>query len=269
MPKTSQPVIDATLIDYFRIATFDTIVYYNLSAAIERKWSQWGPGRWQQYKGRQNADKIFHGMGEQAKRAHCIIQASGSFAHVFYLWFKAQPEGVQNTFYCTRIDLQRTQSQPDTEYRLRAYKRLRGKKQLIQSDTGTTLYIGARTSETFWRIYDKTESHLRCELELKGKMARRVGGALRGGETISGVWNRVLLRSKVPKIYVDYFRSGAEPATLPKLEVVPDFDSKVTWLASLDSLVYKLVNDDDVGERAKGIIARWAGYADLLDNPAR
>lgn len=222
-----------------------------------------------QYKGRQNADKIFHGMGEQSGRAHCVIQTSGSFAHVFYLWFKAQPETVQNAFYCTRIDLQRTQAQPETEYRLRTYKRLRGKKRLIQSDTGVTLYIGARTSDTFWRLYDKTESHMRCELEMKGKMARRVGEALHGGESISGIWNRVLLRSKVPKIYVDYFRSKTEPATLPDLEEVPDLDSKIKWLATLDSLVYKLVNDHDVGDRTKTIIARWAEYAGLLDNPAR
>lgn len=269
MRQTSQPVIDATLIDYFRLATFDTITYYKLSAAIERKWSQWRPSGWLQYKGRKNADGIFHGMGEQAGRAHCIVEVSGSFAHAFYLWFKAQPDAVQSAFYCTRIDLQRTQGQPATEYRLRAYKRLQGKKQLIQSDTGTTLYIGARTSDTFWRLYDKTAAHMRCELEMKGAMARRVGNALHGGESISGIWNRVLLRSKVPKIYVDYFRSDSEPATLPDLEEAPDLEGKIKWLATLDSLVYKLLNDDDVGERATVIIARWAGYAGLLDNPAR
>lgn len=266
MSAASQPVTDTTLIDYFRIATFDSITYYKLSATIERKWSQWRPGGWMQYKGRQNADKIFHGMGEQSGRAHCVIHASGSFAHVFYLWFKEQPASVQNAFYCTRVDLQRTQIRPATEYRIRAYKRLSGKKRLIQDDTGITLYIGARTSDTFWRLYDKTEKHLRCEMELKGKQARKVGLALSSGESISGIWNRVLLRSKVPKIYVDYFRSKAEPATLPQLEDVPDYDSKVKWLATLDSLVFKLVNDHEVGERTTTIIARWAGYAALLDN---
>jgi hypothetical protein len=97
-------------------------------------------------------------------------------------------------------------------------------------------------------------------------MARRVGLALAGGESISGVWNRILLRSKIPKVYVDYYRSKAEPATLPDLEEVVDLEGKIKWLATLDPLVYKLVNDHDVGERAITIIARWAGYAGLLDN---
>lgn len=263
---TTQPVLDATLIDYFAIATFDTIAYYKLSAVIERKWSQWKPRKWLQYKGRKNIDKLFHGMGEQQKRAHCVIRVSGSFSHEFYTWFMAWPEVARYAFYCTRMDLQRTQTQPTKEYRHVAYKRLRGKKSLIRSDTGTTLYIGARTSETFWRIYDKTEKALRCEVEIKGSMAKRVFLALSGGETISGVWNRTILRSKVPKVYVEYFRANGDAAVIPAIETEPDLATKVDWLATLDSLVYKLVKDDDVGERATTIIARWADYAELLDN---
>ena len=104
---------------------------------------------------------------------------------------------------------------------------------------------------------------------MKGSMAKRIYLALLGGESIAGVWNRILLRSKVPKIYVDYFRSDSEPSELPNLQEVPDLDGKIKWLATLDSLVYKLVKDDDVGERATLIIARWAGYAGLLDNTLR
>lgn len=262
----SQPVLDCTLIDYFRIGTHNPLAYYKIVAAIERKWSQWRPHKWMQYKGRQNADKIFHGMGDQNGRAHCVISASGSFAHTFYLWFKRRPRDLQSAFYATRIDLQRTQAQPAKEYRIRAHKMLRGKKSLIQSDTGTTLYIGARTSDTFWRLYDKTERALRCEVELKGDMAKRVGMALASDESIGSIWNRIISRSRVPKVYVDYFRSDKEPAELPDLKVVEDLAAKVAWLSTLDSLVYKLLNDDDVGERTTTIIARWAGYAGLLDN---
>lgn len=269
MMKTSQPVTDCTLIDYLRLATFDIVSYYKLSAQIERKWSSWRPHKWLQYKGRKNQDGIFHGMGDQGKRAHCVISVSGSFAHLFYLWFAGKPDSIRNAFYCTRIDLQRTQSQPVKEYRVTAHKRLRGKKSLIQSDTGTTLYIGSRTSDTFWRLYDKTETHMRCELETKGRMAKRLYMALCGGESIAGVWNRILLRSKVPNVYVEYFCSHGEPAVLPDLTEPTDLESTIQWLATLDSLVYKLINDDDVGERATTIVARWAAYADLLDNSQR
>ena len=265
----SQPVLDATLIDYLRIGTYDTIIYYNLTASIHRRWSQWKPEKWLQYKGRKNVDGIFHGMGDQASRAHCIIQVEGSFAHKFYLWFRQLPESVQSAFYCTRIDLQRTQIRPSKEYRPIAYKRLRGKKSLIQSDSGMTLYIGARTSNTFWRLYDKTDEALRCEIECKSDMAKRFWVALNMGESLGSIWNRALLQSKVPKVYVEYYRSDKEPAVLPSLDTVPDMDAKVKWLASLDSLVYKLVNDHDVGERATTIIARWATYAGLIDSTAR
>lgn len=129
-----------------------------------------------------------------------------------------------------------------------------------------TLYVGARTSDTFWRLYDKTDKALRCEVELKGELARRAYTALRGGENLSGIWNRFLLRSKVPKIYTDYFRSDTETSELPDLTELPDMGGKCTWLATLDSLVYKLLNDHDTEERTRTIIARWATYGGLIDS---
>ena len=265
----SQPVLDATLIDYIRIATFDTVAYARLCAGLEKKYHEWKPKRWQQYKGRESTGNVFHGIGQQKRRAHYIIAVSGFQAQDFFRWYQSQLETITVAFYCTRIDIQRTQVRPAKEYRLASYKRLAGKKSLIQSDTGMTLYIGSRTSDSYWRIYDKTAQALRCEVELKGKMAKRCWMALSNGEKIGAVWNRVILRSRVPKIYVDYYRADSEPATLPELDESPDLEGKLQWLATLDSLVYKLCKDDDLGERAATIIARWAGYAGLLDNPAR
>lgn len=258
--SNNQPVIDATLLDYLRIATFDAIAFYKLTALIEHTYHEWRPYKWLQYKGRKSTCGIFHGMGRQGERGHFVVSVSGQQAHVFYNWFAAQDKKLTSPFYCTRIDLQRTQLAPDKDYRLQAYKRLRGAKSLIQSPTGNTLYIGARTSDKFWRIYDKTSKHLRCEAELKGKTAMRTFQALILGESLSGVWNRTLLRTRVPSVYVEYFRSDAEPATLPDLQETVDLDNKLDWLASLDSLVYKLAKDHDTAERTEALITRWLAY---------
>jgi len=256
----SQPVIDATLIDYLGLATFDSIAFYKLTALIEHTYHEWRPHKWLQYKGRKSACKIFHGMGKQGERSHFVIRVSGQQAHAFYNWFTAQREALTSPFYCTRIDIQRTQLAPAKDYRSQAYKRLRGAKSFIQSPTGNTLYIGARTSDKYWRIYDKTVKHLRCEVELKGKTAQQAFQALALGESLSGVWNRTLLRTRVPNVYVEYFRADCEPAELPDLESTVDLDAKLDWLASLDSLVYKLAKDHDTAERTAAIIARWSEY---------
>lgn len=263
--STSQPVLDATLLDYLRISSYDVIQYYHLSAAIERSWGSWRPHKWLQYKGRQSKDGIFHGIGEQNKRPHCVISVSGGMAHIFYTWLERLGRPSYNTFYCTRIDLQRTRAQPDKEYRATAYKRLRGSKSLITSDTGTTLYIGARTSDTFWRLYDKTDKHLRCEIEIKSKQAKRAFVALLAGEQPGGIFNRFLLRSRVPKVYVEYFHADSEASELPTLDEQPDYQKKLDWLITLDSLVYKLLLDHDTNEGTSRVVRRWAEYADNID----
>lgn len=265
----SQPVLDATLIDFFTIATFDTIAYYKLTVLIEHTYHKWNPKKWMQYSGRKSACGVFHGMGEQGRRAHCIIQVSGQMAQKFYEWFAQQENATIGSFYCTRLDIQRTTFAPDKEYRVRAYPRLRGAKSLIQSSKGTTLYIGARTSDSYWRLYDKTDTHMRCEVELKGKLAKRAWMSLQAGERLGGIFNRFLLRSRVPKVYVDYFRANAEPGTLPELEQSENLGDKLQWLASLDALVYKLANDHDTSERTARLIRRWDDYCDNIDKKSQ
>lgn len=258
--SANQPAIDVTLIDYLRLATFNAIRFYKLTALIEHTYHDWQPYKWLQYKGRKSACGIFHGIGHQKNKGHFVISVSGQQAHVFYNWFSRQDERIRLAFYCTRIDIQRTQLAPAIDHRPKAYKRLRGAKSFIQSPTGNTLYIGARTSDKYWRIYDKTDTHLRCEVEIKGKMAIRVFQALEAEESLGAIWNRTLLRTRVPSVYVDYFRADSKPATLPDLAEPVDMDVKLDWLSTLDALVYKLANDDDTAERTEALIRSWLEY---------
>lgn len=261
------PALDITLIDYIRIATFDSIAFWHLCAEMEKKYHEWRPHKWQQYKGRKSASNVFHGIGRQKNRAHYIAHCSGAQAHYFWRWFNGLPDSVTSRFYATRIDLQRTKNRPLLEHRIKAYRRLRGTNSLIQSKTGITLYIGARTSDTYWRLYDKTESTLRCEIELKGKQVKRAWMAMEQGESLGGIFNRFLKLSRVPNVYVKHFWAANDAAKLPEAEKVVDLGGKLEWLKSLDSLVYKLANDHDTAESLARLIDRWAEYAEDIDRP--
>lgn len=264
--STTDYIKDTPLIDYLRLSTFDATQFYKLTAKIERRYAGWRPAKWLQYKGRKSRDGIFHGIGDQNGRAHFIVQSTGYQSAKFARWFLSLPEKLTHTLYCTRLDLQVTKSMPEWDNRQKAYKRLRDPKSLIQSDTGTTLYIGARTSDSFWRLYDKTEVLLRVEVELKGANAKRAWAAIVRGESISGVWNRFLLRSRVPKAYTEHYRATGDLAELPDEEEMPDLAPKLNWLKTLDALVYKLAMDDDTGPETGTILRRWAEYADKFDN---
>jgi hypothetical protein len=223
----------------------------------------WAGSKWLQYSGQRSKEGYFYGLGEQSGRGHFIIQASGAASHLLFERLRPIIEGGGlSTFYCTRIDLQATKHRPATFNHLAAYKRLRGKKSVILGDDGSTLYIGARTSDTFWRIYDKTSDLLRVEVELKGKQARRTWASIVQGFDIGGIWNTYLLRSKVPSMLVEAYRWDGERVDLAELEPVEDLESKLQWLGTLDSLVYKLANDHDLGEKTRTMLKRWAEYGE-------
>jgi len=264
--STNQVILNKTLVDYIRLATYDYQKYLKLIAKIRLRHTGWKPAKWLQYKGQRAEDGTFYGAGIQGSKSHTIIQASGQVAHDVWLWFNNFPEHIKLAFYCTRIDLQQTRRKPETFDALKAYKRLRGKKGLILSDTGHTLYIGARKSDTFWRIYDKTETALRVEIELKGALAKRSFSALRNDESISSVWNRHLLRSKCPQLLVDAYRDSGEPAELPEDETAEDLQAKLDWMKTLDALAYKLANDHDTGQEANNLFSRWAEYGQKADD---
>jgi hypothetical protein len=265
--KTNEGLIlDAVLIDYLRLATFDYQQWLALLPKLRMMGSGWKGAKWLQYTGQRSKEGYFYGIGEQSKRPHVVLQASGAAAHqLFQRLLPIIEGGGLSTFYCTRIDLQATKQRPEAYKHLAAYKRLRGKKSVILGDDGSTLYIGARTSDTFWRIYDKTAELLRVEIELKGKQAKRTWASILQGFELGGIWNTYLLRSKVPAMLTEIYRWDGERVDLAELEPVVDLESKLEWLATLDSLVFKLTNDHDVGERARMLVKRWSEYGQNLD----
>lgn len=251
-------------VDYIRLATFNFQTYLAISAAMRRKWVGWRKSRWLQYAMERSQDGPSYGLAEQQKRPHGIFEASGIEAHIFLTWIITTQEPHHHELYCSRIDLQRTKAMsPKLDY-TKAYKRALKPKQVILSPDGNTLYIGNRESDSFWRVYQKTQTQDRVEVELKGNQAKKAFRSIIGGHKPSQLYDYYLSKSRLPKTVVEQFFGGQDPLDSDVMtEQLPeDLESTFLWLASLDSLIYKMTNDHDYGDRTRVLVKRWAEYGE-------
>jgi hypothetical protein len=163
-------------LDFLRLATWNTNEHtFLLADILSSQPGELEPGKWLQYHGWRR-DSFFIGTGQQKNIRHSIINISGHLAD-------SQFEQLLpiDTYYCTRIDLQITIPKPAGVDLNVIYKGLKGseiKSSCIQSELNDTLYVGARTSDVFTRLYEKVldQMYLRLEFEFKGKVARAIWG---------------------------------------------------------------------------------------------
>jgi len=262
----NNPVADIVTIDYIRLATFNFQHYLELEKRIRQKYVGWRKSRWLQYSMQRSQDSVSYGIAEQDRKPHAVFEASGAQAHMFFHWLKRLPVEYTESLYATRIDLQCTKLAHDDLDYIETHKRLRKPKQLILGDDGNTLYIGNRQSDSYWRLYDKSDLHVRLEVELKGKQAKAAFRALLAGKQPSSVFDAKLKKSRVPKYLADYYANGSDALDLADFnDHLDDMQKKLQWLSTLDQLVYKLLNDHDVGERARLLINRWSEYGQNVD----
>lgn len=120
------------------------------------------------------------------------------------------------------------------------------KASIIDSDSGTTVYVGARTSEQYLRVYDKQaqtggeKPWTRIELECKGRTANGIAQYLAGGSLLdiprlirafcdwkgNETWEAIfagLAKVSAPKIQkitdrARWFEDGVKPAVRSGLE---------------------------------------------------
>lgn len=251
-------------LDYLRLASFE----FNYASVISDLMSWWPggwvPGRWLQYKGWKK-ESFFVGAGEQERKRHMIISASGSesdrLAHFMNNYLD---------FYCTRIDVQRTIKRPK-HMSLRRIRKATDTTNttLIESKTNDTLYVGSRASDSFTRLYEKPldEMYLRLEFELKGMRARSAWGTLIHGKTPSTIFNYYLKKSKFPETVKEWYRlPGDESETeLDKAIQIHSAKKKLKWLRSVDNCIEKAMHDHEIGEDVKELVRGWNNYADNLD----
>lgn len=251
-------------LDYLRLASFD----FNYAALIAEFMTRWPGefkhGRWLQYKG-WKCEALFVGVGEQAGKRHMIISASGSLANDLARWMDND-----RTFYCTRLDVQRTIERPRQASLARIRTQTKTKNTtLIQSRDNDTLYVGSRESDCYTRLYEKIldDTWLRLEFELKGARSRAAWGAMQHGKTASHIFFHYLSKSKLPnRVKSWYVESNDEDSFEADRQIVLHGDrAKLRWLTSLDDSIEKAMANHEIGEQVKELVRSWAGFADELD----
>lgn len=254
-------------LDYLRLATWNTAHYSYMASELMRVWTwDYRPGKWQQYTGHR-AKSFFMGTGEQDKRRHHVVHASGSLAERMRKSFM-QFDGL----YGTRLDLQMTILEPAWVDLAKLHKNL-GKKvsTLISSEENDTLYIGSRESDKFARLYEKPlndRMYLRMEFELKGRMAAGAWNAILAGESVGGIYKRLLIKSKLPIAFKRLFEDSEETATDKALRAEIEHDNQKTlkWIKSLDAAMRRHMGNHEIGDQVIDIIRSWAMYSIEIDN---
>lgn len=255
-------------LDFLRLATWDFSAYTETLSRIMLGWSgDWQHGKWLQYTGWRKP-QFFMGHGEQDEKWHGVISCSGSLA-----------DKMQNSlsncegFYATRMDVQVTIPKPDN-ISLPALRDEIGHKgtSLISSEENDTLYLGARTSELFTRLYEKPldQMYLRLEFELKSTRARNAWLAIQKGEVAHPIFDYYLERSKLPDYVKAHFIDEDSESTLHAMnaEIAADNQKILKWVKSLDASMMKHMGNHEIGGEVREIIRAWSVYTNNIDNEA-
>ncbi|MCK5612781.1 hypothetical protein KAR91_63500 [Candidatus Pacearchaeota archaeon] len=254
-------------LDFLRLATWDITEHTNILADFLTEGAgEWEHSKWLQYHGWKR-ETVFLGTGYQKKRRHSVINISGYAADRNYRSL-LEYDG----YYATRIDLQITIEKPELIYLPKVYRQLRKqeiKTSLISSEKNDTLYVGARTSDVFTRLYEKPleKMYLRLEFEFKGKVARAIWRALQGKSTVDEIFQHYLEKSKLPPyVKVLYFevQDGAT-AFATRQEIAKSDAQRLEWLQSIDAAVRQALYNHNIGDQVQALVMFWANEAANVD----
>ena len=253
-------------LDFLRLATWDTPEHnFMQSFLLQNIPGKWEQSKWLQYHGWKNGS-MFVGQGEQNGERHCIVNISGYTADEIYeKLIKCE------VYYCTRLDVQITIRQPESVHLDEVYARVKNhtKASLIQSDKNDTLYLGARESAIFTRLYEKIldTKYLRLEFEIKGGRARAAWRAIRAGATSDNVFSHYLKSVKLPGDIKKLFEVAEDGETDYAMteEIRKDDLKTLKWLQSIDGAFMKALGNHNIGEEVQHILAGWLAHAGNLD----
>jgi hypothetical protein len=218
------------------------------------------PGHWLQYHGRRSDDGgIFHGQGIQGGRPHHIAHMSGERSDDWASYFMHAE--WTDKIYCTRIDLQVTIAEPTEHDGVALYEKVHRKvKSIVRSPGVTTVYVGARSSQLFIRVYEKVleERFLRCEFELKQDYARNAWDALVASSvTKADLFNSCLEKSSLPQNYRDWFRSDSDRTdALSAQQLEKDLQAQLTYLKNTELALTRLLQQHSTQQAVYGLIGR-------------
>jgi hypothetical protein len=249
-------------IDYLRIATWDSATYAYLASMINEQVIT-KPGHWLQYHGRRSDDGgIFHGQGMQGYKNHHIAHMSGERSDDWADYF--MKADWTDKIYCTRIDLQVTISEPKEHDGVALYEKVHRKvKSIVRSPGVTTVYVGARSSQLFIRVYEKVldERFLRCEFELKQDYARNAWDSLVAVKsTKDDLFNSCLKKSSLPKNYRKWFAVNSDRTdALSAQQLEKDLEAQLTYLRNTELALTRLLYQHSTQQAVYGLIGRLEG----------
>lgn len=253
-----------TTVDYLRIATWELNTYTSL-AAKTRVFAPigWKPMRWLQYKGYRSEEGLFYGSGDQLGARHHVFHCSGPLAHEYYNLVMSMDAG--GTIYCTRLDLQQTIPHPKIDLRKVFKSNSRKAKTWIESDS-QTIYIGARTSDRFTRLYQKLDQRfLRLEHELKGKLARSVFATCQQNtDDLAVLQNQFIVstrKSKLGSIVTSAYNLEPDILVSRDAEIISaeserEIERKITYLENTEIALEKYLNNHALRNRTIALIER-------------
>lgn len=259
-------------VDYLRLGSWDLKAYTNAASAMMQWRPGWKAGSFLQYHGHK-LDSLFFGTAKQREKSHYLIQCSGGLSQTLLDDPALAVLLSHESFYCTRIDLQKTLPLPEW-WNVRDIADSLGadgvKHSFIESDTGSTLYVGSRTSDKFIRVYTKSldREYLRFEYELKGQLARAVFGGIfqDGTRSINAVYNSLLVNQRVPQYLKSYYLDPeVETVDVRVPEKQHEMAKKLEWLLSLEDTIRHMLNDHDIGPETKVFIDNLARYGGRID----
>lgn len=247
----------APKIDYIRLATWDFTEYTNMASIINEHFVT-KPAHWLQYHGRRSDDGgVFHGQGIQGHRPHFIMHTSGEKADMWSNYFLGREMDV----YCTRLDIQVTILEPKGHDGRALYEKMHRKtKSIVQSPGVTTVYIGARASALFTRVYEKVldSRYLRCEFELKGDYARNAWDHLGLKKVdLADLFNSCLKRSSIPEPWRTWFLAKSDRSdalSAEQLEI--DLQNQLLYLKNTEIALERLLANHSTQQAVYGLISR-------------
>lgn len=245
--------------DWLTLASYRFKAYTDAAAYLRKTYDmKWKPAKWLQYDGFQTAG-IFYGKAIQSHgKEHYIIKGSGIIAWDLHKKIMAQP--FAENWYATRIDIERTILKPKWWKPRKLYDELKAAgivTSLIESTTGSTVYVGSRSSGRFVRLYEKelmTLKHVRLEIELKQGHSRRAWEIMLDGGTLRSLYAAHLLKVKLPGYVVDtYMPDDREELDLTLAQREDDNDKKLKWLKSLIPTFEKMCLDHSMRIETRSI----------------
>jgi hypothetical protein len=260
-------------IDYLRLGTWDAGDYSKIAVKINEHFIT-RPGHWLQYHGRRAKDgSAFHGTGSQGGRIHHICHISGDEAEEWAKHLKLAVPG--DSVYCTRIDVQTTIERPKNYDSLEFYEQSkRVARSIVKNPETSTVYIGARTSDLFMRLYEKIINkfmYLRLEFELKGAYSRNWWSHWYSEpELVDQLFISCVNRIGLPEPYKSWFNPEEdETDCLNSEKLAADLAQKLTYLCNTETALVRYIYAHDTREHVVSLVERLVATISHLDSETK